>query len=817
MKNEDKIVRAIPSIKTGLSDEEIKERQTLKLVNKAKRVIGRTYSQILFSDVFSFFNILMFAVAGVMIYAQHWIGLSFLALLIPNIIIRLCEDIKARRMMDKAFAVSQPIVKVIRNSEETEIEAKDIVLDDIVLLENRCKIPVDGQLLSGHLIVNESLLTGVIRRVVKNEGDYLYAGTKVSAGSGFMHADKIGEDTLAESIQQKAAKIEKPKSQVTRTVNIFTVVASCVTLTIVAGLVVVCIIKGNFATSDSSKETLMNISNATIAMLPVGIYLFASIALAISTSKVSKQGARVQDFYFLEMLARADVICVDKTGTITNGEMDFKKLLLYGPNGYSHSDVVQIVSNILLATKDNNLTAKALRKYFDYDLTKGVVEALPFNSVNKYSAATFKGEGTFVLGAAEYLNISEQNALKLRTEEYTSLGNMVLVLGKANEGIQDKVVVGEVTPIAIIVLKDHIRSDIIEAFKWFKENGVEIKVISGDDTSAVSQIATEAGIEGGDRAINLTRFSNDDVAAIASVYTVFGRATPEQKQILVQSLKKEGKIVAMIGDGVNDVLALKAADCSIAMDEGVNSAENVAQIVLENSKFNVIQDIASEGSRVVNNVQRTSSLFMTKTIFAVTTTTIFLVLMATIGMSFPFLGSHFQLWHLVNILFASMLLVIEPAGEKIKGRFSTNVAKKSIPGAITVLVAAGLPYLLYFLHINHYFHTGIDEIEIANTASIIIFNLLGLAVLARICMPFNKHRGLVFFGTTMLEIALLIGAGIVSYLVGVKESILSIDFPSLTLVNWFVISIIVVLSIAVYLIVSYVVETLKGEGKNAKN
>ena len=812
MKSEDKIVRTIPSTKTGLSDEEVKERQALKLFNRSKRIIGKTYGQIIFSDLFSFFNILMFAIAGLMISAQHWIGLSFLVLLVPNIIIRLVEDVRARRTMDKVFAISQPKSRVVRNGEQIEIEAKDIVLDDLVLLENGDKIPVDGELLSGHLIVNESLLTGAIRRVIKNEGDYLYAGTKVSAGSGFMHADKIGEDTAAESVQQKAAKIERPKSQVTRTVNIFTVVASCVALTIVAGLVVICVLKGNLI--NSYQETMMNITNATIAMLPVGIYLFASIALAISTSKVSKKGARVQDFYSLEMLARADVICVDKTGTITNGEMDFKKLLLYGPNSYSHSDVVQIVSNVLLATKDDNLTAKALRKYFDYDLTKGVVEALPFNSINKYSAATFKGEGTFVLGAAEYLNIQEQTALRLRTEEYTSLGNMVLVLGKA-EGIQDKVVVGEVTPIAIIVLKDHIRTDIIEAFKWFKENGVEIKVVSGDDTAAVSQIANEAGIEGGDRAINLTRFSNDDVAAIASVYTVFGRATPEQKQIIVQSLKKAGKTVAMIGDGVNDVLALKVADCSIAMDEGVDSAENVSHIVLENSKFNVIQDIASEGSRVVNNVQRTSSLFMAKTIFAVTTTTIFLVLMATIGMSFPFLGSHFQLWHLVNILFASMLLVAEPAGEKLRGRFSKNVANKAIPGAIAVLIAAGLPYLLYFLHINQYFYTGIDEIEIANIASVIIFNLLGLAVLAKVCMPFNKHRGLVFFGTAVLEVGLLAAAGAVSYLVGVKESILSIDFPALTLVNWFVIAIIVVVTIAVYLIVTYVVETLKGEGKNA--
>lgn len=815
MKNEDKIVRLVPEISKGLSAEEVEQRQSLRLTNKTKKVIGKSYAQIVFTDVFSFINVLMFVVAGLMISAQHWIGLSFLALLIPNIIIRLCEDIKSRRSMNVLFAASQPQCVVLRDGTQQTIEAKDIVLDDVVFLETGNKIPVDGELLNGYLIVNESLLTGATRRIVKHKGDYLYAGSKVSNGTGYMHADKVGEDTHIETIQRKAKSIQRPKSQVTKTIFWFSSVAGGIVLAITAALVVVCILKGNFATHDLYKETVMNITNSMIAMLPVGVYFFASVALAISTSKITKKGAKVQDFYSLEMLARADVICVDKTGTITNGQMDFKKLLLYGNEGYSHSDVVQIVSNILLATKDDNLTAKALRKYFDYDLTKGVVEALPFNSKNKYSAVTFKGDGTFVLGGAEYLNIKNQTALKLRTEEYASQGNRVLILAKASNGITNKMVEGEVKPIAIIVLKDHIRTDIIEAFKWFKENGVEIKVLSGDDPLTTSHVAVEAGIDNGERFIDLTKFSNEDVATIASVYTVFGRATPEQKQIIVQSLRKEGKTVAMIGDGVNDVLALKAADCSIAMDEGVDSAENVSHIVLENSKFNVIQDIASEGRKVVNNLQRTSSLFLTKTIFAVTTTTIFLVLMVTVGMSFPFLGSHFQLWHLVNIMFASMLLVIDPSEDKIKGRFSTNVAKKSIPGAIAILIAAGLPYLLYFFHINFIFHTGIEDIETANTCAVIIFNLLGLAVLAKTCMPLNKHRALVFVGTALLECALLAAAGVVSYLIGVKESVLMIDFPSLTLVNWFVIAIIIVISIATYLIVSYVVETLKGEDKNA--
>ena len=817
MKNEERIDRIQPSLETGLSSEQVQERSKLGLTNKTKVVVGKTYAEIIFTDVFSFFNILMFIIGGLMIAAQYWGGLTFFAVLIPNIVISLYEDIKARRLMSKLRVLTQEKTKVLRDGQELEVDSKDIVLDELLLLESGKQINVDGTLLSGSLIVNESALTGESKNIAKGVGDYLYSGSYVVSGTGYMHAEKVGEDSYIETIQSKAKKFKRSPSQILRTLTImFTVIGSIVVALAVATFVIY-YLKGGFATYDAFKESIKGITGSMLAMIPAGLYLLTSVALAVGVLKLSKKGARVQDFYSVEMLARVNVLCVDKTGTITNGEMDVKKVLLYGTQQYSNVEVIQIVSNILHATKDSNLTAKALQKYFSFELTKGVIEALPFNSDNKYSAASFKGDGTYVLGAPEFLQIANRKPLELRTEEYTSQGLRVLVLAAVPGGIKNHKVVGDVEPLALIILEDQIRSDAVEIFKWFKENNVAIKVISGDDPRTVSHIAIEAGIPNADRFISLAGLSDDDVAKVATLYDVFGRVTPEQKEIIVKTLKKEGKTVAMTGDGVNDILALKRADCSIAMNSGSEAAKNVSHIVLVNSDFTSLPNVVAEGRRVINNLQRTSSLFLVKTIFAMLSTIIFLVLMATLGIQYPYQATHFHFWSLINIGLASFALALEPNQEQVKGNFAKKIFGKAVPGAITILLSAGITYLLYYFQTSLIFHTGVDSFEVATTMGVIIFTILGLAVLLKICLPFNKYRALVFFGATTLEVGLMVAAGIISYKVGVKESLVAIDFPSLTLVNWFVIAIIVVISIAAYLIISYIVEVLKGEKDNAKD
>ena len=816
MKNEDQIKRLTPSLENGLPNDQVEERIKYGLVNKTNVVVGKTYAEIIFSDLFSFFNILLFAIGGLMIAAQYWMGLTFAIVLFANIGISLYEDIKARRLMSKLRVLTQPKVTVLRGGEELTILCKEIVLDDLVLLKSEDQICVDGTLLRGNLIVNESALTGESKNIVKAPGDYLYSGSYVVSGNGSMHAQMIGSESYIETIQSKAKKFRRSPSQILKTLTLLFKVIGGIVIGLATATFVIYLLRGGFDTYDAFKESMKGISGSMLSMIPSGLFLLTSVALAVAVLKLSKKGARVQDFYSVEMLARINVLCVDKTGTITNGEMDVKKVVPYGDKHLSEEDISQIISNILIATKDCNLTAKSLQKAFNYDLTKDIVEALPFNSDNKYSAATFKGKETYVLGAPDFLYIANPAMLKRRTEEHTSLGLRVLVLGKA-DGIKDGKVVGEVKPLALIILQDHIRDDAIETFKWFKENGVAIKVISGDDAMTVSHIASEAGIENADKYISLAGLTDEQVAEAALEYSVFGRVTPEQKEILVMTLKSHGKTVAMTGDGVNDILALKRADCSIAMNSGSEAAKNVSHIVLLNSDFASLPNIVAEGRRVINNIQRSSSLFLTKTIFSMVSTTVFLILLATINVAYPFEATHFQLWSVINIGLSAFFLALEHNNDPLKGSFMHSIFRKAIPGACAVLVPVAVIYMLHIFQVKNIFYTGVYTFESATTMSVITFTVIGLVVLLKICLPFTKYRALVFAGAATVEAALLVAAGFVSFNIGVQESVLAINFPSLTLVNWFATGIIVILTVAFYLIVSYIVEVFKGEHLDVKN
>lgn len=829
MKNEERIERILPPLSKGLSKERVEERKKLGLVNKTKVVVGKTYFEIILTDVFSLFNVLLFVVAGLMIAAQYWIGLTFLVVLIPNIGLSLYEDIKARRLMSKLRVLNQPKHVVIRNGEQISIQAKDIVLDELICLESGNQISVDGALLDGSLIVNESALTGESRNIVKNPGDYLYSGSFVVSGTGAMRAEKIGEESYIETIQSKAKKFKRSPSEILKTLTwLFRIIASVVvTLVIATGIIY--FLKGGFTENgafnyEEFKDSIKGISGSMISMIPAGLYLLASVALAVAVLKLSKKGARVQDFYSVEMLARTTVLCVDKTGTITDGNMEVKKVLIIGPDKYTTEDIAQIMSNLLHATKDNNFTSQALKKYFNYESTKGVLEALPFNSENKYSAASFKGGETYVLGAQEFLNIPNLNSLVLRSEEYTNNGDRVLVLAKSNKPIKNGKIQNEVNPIALIVLQDHIRENAIETFKWFKDNGVKIKVISGDDPKTVSHIASEVGIEGAERYISLAGLSDEEIIKIAPLYDIFGRVNPDQKEVIVQALKNEGEKVAMTGDGVNDILALKRADCSIAMNNGSEAAKNVSHIVLTNSDFNSLPSVVAEGRRVINNLQRTSSLFLIKTMFSVTSTLVFLILMATLGIKYPFEATHFQLWSLVNIGLSSFFLALEPNQEPLNGSFIGSILRKALPGFATIIVSVTMIYMLYIFQDNTIQYTGVYDLQTASTMSVIVFTVLGLVILLKICLPFNKYRAIVFAGAATLEVGLLVTAGILSYTLQNKVNTqlyklvtFGINFLSLTLVNWFAIAIIIVLAVAIYLIVSYVVEVFKGEHQNVKD
>ena len=396
------------------------------------------------------------------------------------------------------------------------------------------------------------------------------------------------------------------------------------------------------------------------------------------------------------------------------------------------------------------------------------------------------------------------------------MGLRVLVLGKAN-GIKDNKVFGEVEPIALIVLQDHIEDEAVETFKWFNENGVQIKVISGDDALTVSHIASEAGIKNADKYISLVGLSDEEVSKAANEYTVFGRVTPEQKEVLIQAIKNNGDTVAMVGDGVNDVLALKRADCSIAMNSGSEAAKNVSHVVLLNSDFASLPNIVNEGRRVINNLQRTSSLFLVKTIFSMTTTLAFLITLITINYAYPFEAVHFQLWSFIGIGISAFFLALERNKDPLKGSFIGSIFMKAVPGAIATLLPVGLIYLAYALQANSLLFTGIYDIKVAAHMSVIAFNFMSLVILLKICLPFSRYRAIVFSGAAVVEIGLVTLAAFLSYKGNVNESIIAIDFQSITLMNWFVLGIIVILVSALYLIINYIIEVFKGDHLNDKN
>ena len=813
---------------SGLNHEQVQSRINDKLVNKTTIAVGKSYWEIIRTNVFSLFNIMLYFIAALMIFAQHYTGLFFLAILIPNILIGLYEDLTARRLLSKLRLLTAPKAIVVRDGERKTIQTNEIVLDDVMVLTHDMQICADGIVVSGSILVNESLLTGESVNIPKQKGDVVYSGSYVVSGEAYVLADKVGRDTYLESLQRKANSFRRSPSEILNALSKLFRVVTIVVLVFMTTMITVHAIRGNFATFGGAREAIKSIAGSMVAMIPSGLYLLTSLALATSVVTLAKKQAQIQDFYSVEMLARVNVLCVDKTGTITDGTMNVKQVTLLD-QGYDQQEIAQIISNLLSATKDDNATAIGLKNYFTYEATSNGIVALPFNSDNKYSAATFAGNKTYVLGAAEFLNLGNKSGVIKRTEQYTSLGYRVLVLGVSDGRIIDNKLEGSVSAIALIIMQDHIKENAINTFKWFKDNGVAIKVISGDNAVTVSEIARQAGIDDANRYISLEGVSLEQVALIAENYTVFGRVTPEQKEVIIQSLKGNGNTVAMTGDGVNDILALKRADCSIAMASGSDAARNVSHIVLLDNDFDHLPDVVAEGRRVINNVQRTSSLFLNKTFFAMIVTFAFLIASLVLfnhrEVMYPFSTNNLYLWESISLGVPAFFLTLEPKRDRIKGKFFANIFKKVIPAAIALVVSVLVVYLLFIFQYNNVIHTGVypdvaEDMtkvlmtsEVARSMSVICFSLIALVVLFKTCAPYSKYRLFVCIAAAVINFGVLLGMYLYSHITG-NANLLDINFNALTLVNYMQVLIITVLIVTIYLFVTYTIEVFKGEHDN---
>lgn len=747
----------------GLSDEIIEERKTLGLVNKANDDKGKTILGIILSNFFTFFNMLYLIITIIFILLRSYHNLLFLTTIIPNLLIGIYQEIKAKLMMDKLSLMSAPTTTVVRNGEKIDIPVEEIVLDDIVFFTPGKQISADSIVVEGFIEVNESLLTGEADPIQKNVGDQLLSGSFVVSGVAVARVDKVGKDNYIEKLSSNAKKYQKPKSELLRTLNGIIKIVSLIILPLAILTYISSLPRTDF-TKDFffgllHEDSLIRAASSILAMIPAGLFLLTSMALFVGVRRLGKSKTLVQELYCIEMLARVNVLCLDKTGTITDGTMRVCDCIEV--KNYTDYTIREIIGSMMNAFQDTNPTSDALIKYFDKNKVLSATDVIPFSSKRKYSAVTFGRQGTFILGAPEFVLMEHYDKVVTKVERFSAQGCRVLVLGHTPYRVKDELP-KSVKPICLIVIQDHIRDDAADTIDYFKQNGVDIKVISGDNPITVSEIAQRAGIENAERYISLANLTDDEVREVVFDYTVFGRVSPNQKKIIVQTLKEHKKTVAMTGDGVNDILALKEADCSIAMASGSEATRYVSHLVLMDSNFSSMPKVVGEGRRVINNIQKTSTLYLSKTMFSILLTIMYIILgvqKGAISISYPFDARNLYMIEWFALGIPSFFLALQPNRELVKGKFISNVIKTTLPGALTVVI---LHMLLATIRIIPGFDSLQGNQAVYTTIATIVTTFVMMMVLLQVSQPFNWLRRSIYF---LMVIACLVASfGLISFM-----------------------------------------------------
>ena len=748
---ESKIIRYYDTpITEGLSSEIVEERKANGLVNVVNNEKGKSIINIILSNIFTFFNMLYFAIAIILIIFKCYDNLGFLPLILANLAIGIFQEIRAKMTVEKMTLLSAPTATVIRDGQKLEIPVSEIVLDDIILFTSGKQICSDSVVVEGSVEVNESLLTGESDAIVKNKGSQLLSGSFVVSGVCVARVDKIGNDNYIEKLSADAKKYGAPKSELLLTLRRIIKIISIIIIPI-TGLYL-------FSSGVFTKDTPLDLAipetaYIILAMIPAGLFLLTSLALFAGVIRLAKNKTLVQDLYCIEMLARVDVLCLDKTGTITDGTMRVCDCVEV--KNYTDYTIREIVGSMMNALEDRNPTSDALVKYFDVNKVLTPISTIPFSSKRKFSAVTFEGEGTFILGAPEFVLKDAYDLVSAKVARFAKQGCRVLTLGHTNNKLKDNELPKTVKPLALIVIQDHIRDDASDTIEFFKNNGVDVKVISGDNPETVSEIAQRVGIENAERYVSLYGLSDDEVREIIFDYTVFGRVTPNQKKIIVQELKAHKKTVAMTGDGVNDILALKEADCSIAMASGSEATRYVSHLVLMDSNFASMPKVVNEGRRVINNIQKSSALYLTKNLFAILLAVMYIIIGFNSGSAYrwPFEARHFYLIEWFILGFATSCLALQPNNDIVKGKFLSNVIRGILPAAISILI---FNIILFFLREI----PGFEILSENNAAFVTITSIVNTTVMLMIlfdaCRPFNWFRKIIFSATCVLMFAAII-------------------------------------------------------------
>ena len=706
----------------GLTNEEVKLKRENGEGNIKVESSTQTVGEIVKSNVFTYFNLVFLVLAVLLAIAGAWRDMLFLPVIIANTLIGIIQEIHSKKVLDKLSILNAPKTKVLRDGRITEVPSDELVLGDLVIFEAGCQIPADAKVVDGEISVNESLITGESDEIIKLPNSELLSGSFVVSGQAKALLTRVGKDSYVSKLTIEATKSNKEEqSEMIRSLNRLILVVGIIIIPIGIALFV----QSYFYNDGTFSESISSMVAAVIGMIPEGLYLLASVAMAVSTVRLSKNKVLVHDMKCIETLARVNVLCVDKTGTITEPGMQvYAAQPLSGIEEDTYFNT--LVSDIAANQAADNATMEALKEYFTQTTGKTASKVQGFSSKTKYSGVVLDGH-TYVIGAPEFVMREDFSKISSLVAKYSDSGFRVLVAAEYHGSLEPEALSDAVTPLGIIALSNPIRKGAVETFSYFNECGVEIKVISGDNPATVSAIAKEAGIENSENYIDASTLTSDqDYYAAVEKYTVFGRVTPDQKRKLIKAIKDHKQTVAMTGDGVNDVLALKDADCSVAMASGSDAASNASQLVLLDSDFSRMPGVVLEGRRVVNNIQRTASLFLVKNIFSMLLAIFSVILM----LDYPLEPSQVSLISMFTIGIPSFVLALEPNKSLIKGKFLPNVFIKALPAGLTdFIVVSGLVIFCREFKVGQ---------ECLSTSCTILVAIVGFMILYRIAQPMKK-------------------------------------------------------------------------------
>lgn len=704
----------------GLSCCEVEERISLGKINVPTRKCGKSIGDIFKDNFLTYFNFLNLCLALAVIAVGSYANCSFLLLALCNAAIGTIQEIRAKKSIEKLTLVTTPKVTVVREAKQSVININEIVIDDVMVLSAGAQIPADCLILDGSLEVNEALLTGEPDQLLKKSGDTLLSGSDVVSGECYARVLHVGDDNYCETIAFEAKKHKKPSSEILNSIN--SLIKSVSVLIVPIGIILFC--KQFFILDDTITNSVTSSVAAMVGMIPAGLVLLTSMVFAASVIRFSKRDTLVQEMYGIEQLAMADVLCLDKTGTITEGSMRVEDTL---PINCDYEQAKGYIELLLGVLNDNNPTFIALKDYYTANNTAFAKTIVPFSSDRKWSGAFINGK-SYIIGAEEYVLKGEHSDICKIIRKYADKGMRVLVVAFSEYEIVNRELPNGLEPFALIILSDIIKDDAAQTISFFTENGVDVKIISGDSAYTVYGIAKRAGITNCEEYIDVNEVSDEELEKIALEYNIFGRVLPKQKQIIIRSLKNAGHKVAMVGDGVNDVLALREADCSIAMESGSSAAGSASKFILLDNKLSSLLAIVMEGRRSINNLQRSASLFLNKTIYSFLLSTIFMLL----PLSYPFKPIQLTLISTILVGIPSFILAMEPNKRKITGNFMRNVISTAIPSALTIVVHVLISSVYGAI-------LGYNTAELSTIATLLAA-FVCLTMLIDICRPFDSMR-----------------------------------------------------------------------------